>query len=153
MVPDQDESASAECRFPSQHHGIGLPLKSHAPTVEVGLMTPQRSPEGPVIVDYLLVRRILCEAIAYRRLVAPQYDGSGWRVLEPVVHGFSAKGTEIVNCYQHSGASDSASPAGMKCFAVSKIVALEVVDVPLLASHRSTRHFPPTGMSTIHCSA
>jgi len=109
-----------------------------------------RSGIPAIVIEYHKPRSLYCQAIQSGRLVAIQYGGR--RVIEPLVHGFNAKGEGLLSAFQHAGTSTSGSPTGFKTFRIDKITQVEMLDVPLLSALHDERHWPPTGISTVHCS-
>jgi hypothetical protein len=102
-----------------------------------------------VVVEYHRPRSLYCQAIRSGRLVCINYNG--WRVIEPLIHGFNAKGEGQLFAFQHYGTTSSGRATGFKTFTIDSISAVEVLDVPLLSALRDERCWPPRGMK-VHCS-
>lgn len=100
-------------------------------------------------VEYHRPRSLYCQAIRSGRLVAINY--AGWRVIEPLVHGFNAKGEGQLFAIQHAGATSSGRASGVRTFSIDRITKVEVLDVPLLSALRDERCWPPRGL-IVHCS-
>ncbi len=96
------------------------------------------------------MNRLICDAIAERRLIAFDYDGVT-RVAEVHSHGFNQSKVEAIRAFQVGGGSRASNPSGWKFFLVSKMVGLRVLGRRAVAN-RPGQDEAAHDFVVIHCS-
>ncbi len=92
---------------------------------------------------------VVCDAIKTRKLLSFGYGGTE-RLVEPYVHGVTARGKEVIHGFQREGGSKSGREVGWKLFVVANTRNLRVTDVEFRGLRDDFRS-DGTYIESIHC--
>lgn len=91
----------------------------------------------------------ICNAIRDRKIIQFSYSG-GFRKVEPLCHGISTVGNDLLRGWQIGGYSKSDEPRGWKLFRVDAISHLRITD-EAFEGRRPGYNPDDSAMTTIYC--